>query len=102
MSLTDVKIRSPRSDGAPDTPDPRETMRALPGFLRYPLTVFTGKPLTEQTRLPWIPTFHLAAAVLAGSAVSSAAWALGGWWLLALLPGQALTLHGLRNLRMMV
>ncbi|GAA2511782.1 hypothetical protein GCM10023100_20580 [Actinocorallia cavernae] len=51
MSLTDVKIRSPRSDGAPDTPDPREAMRALPGFLRYPLTVFTGKPLTEQTRL---------------------------------------------------
>ncbi|MFF5945896.1 stearoyl-CoA 9-desaturase, partial [Streptomyces althioticus] len=69
------------------------------------LTVFTGKPLPEQTGLPWTPTFHLAAAVfamLAGTAVGSAAWALGGWWLLALLPGWALTLHGLRNLRMMV
>ncbi|WP_261399304.1 fatty acid desaturase [Streptomyces misionensis] len=105
MSLTDVETRSARSKDAPDPVDPRETMRALPGFLQYPLTVFTGKPLSEQTGLPWTPTFHLAAAVfamLAGTAVGSAAWALGGWWLLALLPGWALTLHGLRNLRMMV
>ncbi|MFF9186248.1 fatty acid desaturase [Streptomyces misionensis] len=105
MSLTDVETRSARAQGAPDPADPRETMRALPGFLQYPLTVFTGKPLSEQTGLPWTPTFHLAAAVLAmlaGTAVGSAAWALGGWWLLALLPGWALTLHGLRNLRMMV
>jgi len=80
-------------------------MRALPRFLQYPLTVFTGKPLPGQSPLKWTPTFHLAAAtanVLAGVAVSLTATALGGWWLLMLAVGWAATLHGLRNLRMMV
>lgn len=105
MSLTDIEKRRALPGGGSDSADPRETLRSLPRLLQYPLTVFTGKPLSEQTRLPWTPTFHLVSAVfamLAGAAVGSAGWALGGWWLLLLPAGWAVTLHGMRNLRMMV
>jgi fatty acid desaturase len=86
--------------------DPRETMRALPRITQFPLTLLTGKPLPEQ-RAPawWTPGFHLASALAAmagGVAAGFAAMAAGGLWLLLLLPGWALTLHGMRNLRMMV
>ncbi|MCC3772002.1 stearoyl-CoA 9-desaturase [Streptomyces sp. UNOC14_S4] len=86
-------------------PDPRESMRGLPGLVQYPLTVMTGKPLAGQAPLAWSPTFHLVSAVaamVAGSAVGAIGWALGAWYLLLLLPGWAVTLHGMRNLRMMV
>ncbi|QMU71245.1 fatty acid desaturase [Streptacidiphilus sp. P02-A3a] len=80
-------------------------MRSLPRALQFPLTVFTGKPLAEQTPPRWTPTFHLlsaVAAMAAGITVSTLAWNLGGWYLALLLLGWAVTLHGMRNLRMMV
>ncbi|MFI1362143.1 stearoyl-CoA 9-desaturase [Streptomyces griseochromogenes] len=89
-----------------DATDPRESMRALPRFLQYPLTVFTGKPLVGQRAFRWwTPGYHLFQAVLApvlGVALGMAAWTLSGPWLLLLLPGWAITLHGMRNLRMLI
>ncbi|MGW2846850.1 fatty acid desaturase [Streptomyces sp. NPDC001274] len=85
--------------------EPRQSMAGLPGFLQYPLTVFTGKPLPGQRSSGWTPTFHLVtatASLLAGLAVGVTAYALGGLALLLLLPGWAMTLHGMRNLRMMI
>jgi hypothetical protein len=73
--------------------------------VQLPLTMLTGKPEPGQRRLPLTPTFHLAAAfasMLAGMAVSGYAVARGGWQLLLVLAGWAITLHGMRNLRMMV
>ncbi|MDQ0795639.1 stearoyl-CoA 9-desaturase [Streptomyces sp. B1I3] len=91
---------------AGSAPDPRESMRVLPRFTQYPLTLLTGKPLKGQAPPHrWTPGFHLGAAALSmvsGSAVSAVGWALSGAWLLLLLPGWAVTLHGMRNLRMMV
>ncbi|MEV0036481.1 fatty acid desaturase [Streptomyces sp. NPDC050804] len=81
-------------------------MRALPRFTQYPLTVFTGKPLAGQSALSWwTPGFHLVSAVFsmaAGLVVSCVGLSLSGAWLLLLLPGWAVTLHGMRNLRMMI
>ncbi|MBC3842193.1 stearoyl-CoA 9-desaturase [Streptacidiphilus sp. 4-A2] len=82
-------------------------MRALPGFLQYPLTLFTGKPIAGQKPLSWwTPGFHLATAglsMLFGVVISCTGLALAGpWFLLLLLPGWAVTLHGMRNLRMMI
>ena len=96
-----------RTAGVTDQSDPRETMRTLPRFTQYPLTLFTGKPLAGQRPLPWwTPRFHLVSAVLSmvtGIAISCAALSPGGKvWLLLLLPGWAVTLHGMRNLRMMI
>lgn len=89
-----------------DRSDPRETMRVLPGFLQYPLTIFTGKPISGQGSLSWwTPGFHLAGAcssMLIGTVISTVGLVLSGFWLLLLLPGWAVTLHGMRNLRMMV
>ncbi|GAA0491262.1 fatty acid desaturase [Streptomyces olivaceiscleroticus] len=107
MAATDVAMGT---DGAQNstgsaTEDPRESLRVLPRFAQYPLTVFTGKPLAGQEPLRWSPTYHLASAVAAmaiGAFISASGWGLGGWWLLLLLPGWAITLHGMRNLRMMV
>jgi len=86
--------------------EPRESMRSLPGWLQYPLTVFTGKPLAGQRPLVrWSPTFHLLTAVssmAAGAGISALGWWLGSAWALLLLPGWAVTLHGMRNLRMMI
>ncbi|MFI1799986.1 stearoyl-CoA 9-desaturase [Streptomyces sp. NPDC020379] len=104
MSVTDAHPRQ-AGPAAAAVPDPRETMRGLPGLLQPPLTVLTGKPLAGQTPFGWSPTFHLAAAVAAmavGAAVGATGWTLGSWYLLLLLPGWAVTLHGMRNLRMMV
>lgn len=84
---------------------PRESMRVMPGFLQYPLTIFTGKPLNGQRSRPWTRTYHLVSAisaVLAGVAVSAAGWLYGGAWIALLVPGWAVTLHGMRNLRMMI
>ncbi|GGK22240.1 hypothetical protein GCM10010124_13420 [Pilimelia terevasa] len=85
--------------------EPRETMRALPGFLQTSLTLLTGKPLSGQRPPRWSPTYHLVAAVtamLVGTGGAAAAWTAGAWWLLAVPPGWCVTLHGMRNLRMMV
>lgn len=99
--------RAPAATGAeaPAAVEPRQSMAALPGFLQYPLTVFTGKALPQQRSLGWTPTFHLVtatASMLAGLAVSITGYVLGGLGLLLLLPGWAMTLHGMRNLRMMI
>ncbi|MER5432065.1 fatty acid desaturase [Streptomyces sp. NPDC002588] len=80
-------------------------MRVLPRAVQRPLTVFTGKPLPGQSPSRWSPTYHLVSAMsamTAGAAVSSLGWALGSWFLTLLLPGWAVTLHGMRNLRMMI
>ncbi|WFB09672.1 fatty acid desaturase [Streptomyces sp. LX-29] len=83
----------------------RESMRVLPGPLQLPLTFLTGKPLAGQRPVNLSPGFHLTTAVLsmlAGIALSSSALVLGGGWLPLLVPGWAMTLHGQRNLRMMI
>lgn len=80
-------------------------MSRLPRPLQLPLTMLTGKPEAGQRRLPMTPTGHLAAALasmLTGLAVSGRALGLGGWGLLLIPVGWAITLHGMRNLRMMV
>lgn len=85
--------------------DPRESMRVLPGFLQYPLTMFTGKPLEGQRALPFTPTYHLVSAIsatVAGVLVSVVGWIHGGGWIVLLVPGWSITLHGMRNLRMMI
>jgi fatty acid desaturase len=98
---------APTPDPAAPAPDPvRESMGRVPRVLQYPLTLLTGRPLAGQAPLRWwTPAFHLFAALasmLTGVAVSATGWALAGSWLLLLLPGWAMTLHGMRNLRMMV
>ncbi|MEU1507616.1 fatty acid desaturase [Kitasatospora sp. NPDC005748] len=83
----------------------RESMRRLPGPLQLPLTFLTGRPLAGQRPVALSPGFHLATAslsMLAGAAVSATGFVLGSWFLLLLLPGWAMTLHGQRNLRMMI
>ncbi|AJE81306.1 hypothetical protein SLNWT_0930 [Streptomyces albus] len=97
----------PRTDDfAEDLLDPRESMRPLPRFTQYPLTLLTGKPLAGQKPLSWwSPTFHLVSAVFSmavGIALSCTGLFLSGAWLLLFLPGWAATLHGMRNLRMMI
>lgn len=85
--------------------DVRESMRDLPSLLQMPLTLLTGRPLSGQRPLRLSPGFHLAGAwgsLFAGLAMSSAGYALGSWFLLLFLPGWAVTLHGQRNLRMMI
>jgi fatty acid desaturase len=98
-------LRPARNDQNHHGMDPRETMRVLPGFLQYRLTLFTGKPIEGQNAPGWTPGYHLIAAtgaMVTGSALSTVAWVLGGWWLLLLPAGWAVTLHGMRNLRMMI
>ncbi len=105
-TMTDKQSDHVDDPGPASTADPvRESMRPLPRPIQLPLTFLTGKPLEGQRPIRLSPGFHLAAAwvsMLAGLAVSSAAWVLGGWLLLLLLPGWAMTLHGQRNLRMMM
>lgn len=86
-------------------PDPRQTMRRLPQPLQLPLTMLTGKPYAGQRPLTFTPTFHLVAAfadMALGVAITGTLLSRGAWWLLALPIGWALTLHGMRNLRMMI
>lgn len=87
------------------TSDPRETMRALPEWLQLPLTFLTGKPHRGQRCPSLSPTFHVAlgfTSLVLGLAIGAAGYARGGWVVLLVLPGWALTLHGMRDLRMMV
>ncbi|WP_030720072.1 fatty acid desaturase [Streptomyces griseus] len=96
---------------APDTEraDPREALRRLPGPLQLPLTCLIGKAYRGQRGPALTPTFHLVGALgslTAGVALGS--WALAAmpalsWWPVPLLAvSWAVTLHGMRNLRMMV
>ncbi len=85
--------------------EPRETMRVLPRPLQLPLTLLTGKPLAGQKAVNLSPTHHLTAAFIdmaIGLAISGLALTAGTWWLCALPIGWAVTLHGMRNLRMMI
>ncbi len=83
----------------------RASMDRLPRVFAMPLTMLTGKPHASQRPLRFTPTAHLVNAVVSlvlGLAVSGVALDVGGWGLTLLLPGWAMTLHGMRNLRMMV
>ncbi|WP_346100191.1 fatty acid desaturase [Streptomyces olivaceiscleroticus] len=87
------------------SPDPRETMRRLPRLLQYPATLFTGKALPGQASPGWTPGFHLGTAtvsVVLGTLISALALTLGHGLLVLLPVGWAVTLHGMRNLRMMI
>ncbi|MFD0279180.1 stearoyl-CoA 9-desaturase [Kitasatospora sp. NPDC127111] len=93
------------SPGGPAADPVRESMRRLPGPLQLPLTFLTGRPLAGQRPVHLTAGVHLATAwlsVLFGLAVSGTGLALGGVFLLLLVPGWAMTLHGQRNLRMMI
>lgn len=67
-----------RTEGIADYSDPRETMRALPRFTQYPLTLFTGKALPGQNSISWwTPGFHLLTAYLSmalGVAAAAPDW----------------------------
>lgn len=110
MSITDATrdrtTGSPqRRDGSLTPLDPRETMRVLPRPLQLPLTMLTGKPYEGQRPVRFTPTFHLVAAfadMIVGFVLSALLLSAGGWWLWALPIGWAVTLHGMRNLRMMI
>lgn len=86
--------------------DPRETMRVLPTWTQLPLTLLTGKPYAGQrSRVRPTSTFHLVAAfasMISGTLVTSLLLTMGGWWLIGLPVGWSITLHGMRNLRMMI
>ncbi len=86
--------------------DPREELRRLPAVLQPPLTWLTGKAYHGQRGLSLSPTVHLVTAVLsivAGLTGTAAVLAVGSRWaLLGVLPCWASTLHGMRNMRMML
>jgi hypothetical protein len=87
-----------------DAPSPRATMTVLPRALQIPLTALTGRPAPGQRAWRLTPTHHLAGAALSTvlGTLCSACAVRGGAWVLALLPGWMLTVHGLRNLRQLV
>ena len=100
-----VTERGPDRPGPAAQADPRESMRVLPSVLALPLTLLTGKPLAGQRPLRLSPTVHLAGAVGSlgtGLTLSTHGTRAGGAALLLLLPGWVVTLHGMRNLRMMI
>lgn len=86
--------------------DPREAIRRLPRLFQLPLTYVTGKAYRGQRGPRLTPTFHLlAAAVSLAVGVTTSAVALTAplWWgIPAIVAGWAVTLHGMRNLRMMI
>ncbi len=109
MSIVDQTVRDADADGnpavSPGPVDPRESMRALPRLAQLPLTLLTGKPHIGQRPLRLTPTFHLLAAfanLIIGLAASALLLAGGGFWLCGLVVSWAVTLHGMRNLRMMI
>ncbi|MFC6086607.1 fatty acid desaturase [Sphaerisporangium aureirubrum] len=93
-------LKTATSDGV------RESMHErLPRGLAVPLTLLTGRPHAGQRPLRLTPGGHLLgalASILTGLAAGGAALAAGGWWLALLVPGWGATLHGARNLRMMI
>ncbi|MDF5753261.1 fatty acid desaturase [Spongiactinospora sp. TRM90649] len=96
-----------RGTGAPPTPAAYsrddEIRAAMPRF--RPLTLLIGKPYPGERPMPFTPTTHLvtsSASLVLGTALSAGAVLAAGWWLVLLVPGWAVTLHGARNLRMMI
>jgi hypothetical protein len=82
--------------------NPRESMRSLPASMQRVLTIFSGKAFEGQT--PWFVTplyllLHAAFSTIIGVVCSTIAITASHFWLLLLLPGWMLTLHGLRDLR---
>ena len=105
--MTTAELTRPtRASAAPIAPDPvRESMTRLPKPFALPLTLLTGRPHAGQRPLRLGPTFHLAGAATSlavGLALSGVALAGGGWLLFLLFPGWAITVHAMRNLRMMI
>lgn len=87
------------------TSDIRESMRVLPAFLQPFLTWLTGKPLRGETPTKLTPLHHVAGAFLSllfGVATSVTAVAFTGGWLVLLVPGWILTVHGARKLQVMI
>ncbi|MET8412877.1 fatty acid desaturase [Streptomyces sp. NPDC005195] len=98
-------MRTEPEGGSGATDSVRESMRVLPEAFARPLTLLTGRPYAGQRPVSYTPTRHLANALgstVGGVALSCAALSASGWLLLLLLPGWAMTLHGTRNLRMMI
>ncbi|WP_219806426.1 MULTISPECIES: fatty acid desaturase [Streptomyces] len=102
------ELSDPRQGAGPSAggPDPvRESMRRLPRFCALPLTLLTGRPHAGQRPVRYTPTRHLlnaAVSMTVGLTLSSLALAAASWYLFLLLAGWAVTLHGARNLRMMI
>jgi Fatty acid desaturase len=87
------------------TDDPRMSMRVLPRALQMPLTFLTGRTFSGQRELRLSATAHLLAAFISmagGIELGASALGVGGWWLAIVPIGWAVTLHGMRNLRMMI
>ncbi|MFE1594206.1 fatty acid desaturase [Nocardia sp. NPDC058705] len=85
--------------------NPRDSMLRLPGFAQLPLTLFTGKPYAGQPDIRLGASFHTVGSCLSmlfGVAVTTAALSLAGFWTVLCVIGVAMTLHGMRNARMMV
>lgn len=104
---TGVRKDVPSAAGATDDAvGPRESMRRLPGWLQHPLTLFTGKALAGQVAPRWwTPSYHLCMGLLnltAGLLIGVLGWSWGGAGLFLLVPGWMVTLHALRNLRMLI
>jgi hypothetical protein len=88
-----------------DTDDPRISMRVLPRALQMPLTFFTGRAYSGQREWRLSATAHLLAAFISmagGIELGASALGMGGWWLVTVPISWAVTLHGMRNLRMMI
>lgn len=100
MTSSPVLVHTATSDGV------RESMHLrLPRVLAVPLTMLTGRPHAGQRPIRFTPGGHLVcalASLVSGLATCGAGLAAGGWWLLLLPAGWAMTLHGARNLRMMI
>ncbi|HET9167941.1 MAG TPA: hypothetical protein VFN97_00855 [Actinospica sp.] len=83
----------------------RESLTVLPRIFALPLTLLSGKPHLGQRPLRLTPATHLVCALVslaAGLTVSAEALGAGGGRLWLLIVGWGMTLHGMRNLRMMI
>lgn len=108
MMADAVTVAQPDLIGSPshdDAVNPRESMRVLPAVFQGALTRLTGQPLIGQTPWPATPMRHLVRSLISlvsGIALSVLAVHYGDGWLLMLLPGWMVTLHAMRNIRMML
>src|SRR6476659_9431748 len=103
MNLTIAPTPEQNIDHHEIAVDVRESMRRLPSLLQLPLTYLTGKPHTGQRGPKLTPTFHLVTALGSlGIGLTCSAAALSGANPLLLVLGWAITLHGMRNLRMLI
>jgi hypothetical protein len=103
MNLTIAPAPEQNIDHHEIAVDVRESMRRLPSLLQLPLTYLTGKPHTGQRGPKLTPTFHLVTALGSlGIGLTCSAAAFSGANPLLLVLGWAITLHGMRNLRMLI